>query len=66
MNRPRSFPALIVATRAFDPLKDYILKHYDRYALFHVKDGIYDDTEYTKPKGSALGIGVVGMVSPCA
>jgi len=28
----------------FDPLKDYILKHSDRYKLFHVKDGKKDQT----------------------
>jgi sugar phosphate isomerase/epimerase len=42
-------------TRAFDPLKDYILKHSDRYLLFHVKDGVYDDTG--KPTGTITDVG---------
>jgi sugar phosphate isomerase/epimerase len=37
----------------FDPLKDYALKHRDRYLLFHVKDGVYDD----KPAGTITDVG---------
>ena len=37
----------------FDPLKDYAIPHRDRYRLFHVKDGVYDD----KPAGTITDVG---------
>jgi sugar phosphate isomerase/epimerase len=38
---------------AFDPLKDYAIPHRDRYKLFHVKDGVYDE----KPAGTITDVG---------